>query len=98
MGIVLKARDTDLHRIVAVKVLAPELAVNPTARKRFFREAQAAAAFSHDHVVTIHAVEGNGGLGGNGAAKQGKLPYLVMEFIDGQSLQEKLDQQGPLEL
>ncbi len=59
MGIVLKAQDTKLNRIVAVKVLAPELAANPTARKRFLREAQAAAAVSHDHVVTIYAVEEN---------------------------------------
>ena len=86
MGIVFKARDTKLHRIVAIKVLAPELAANPTARKRFLREAQAAAAVSHDQIVTIHAVE------------ETPLPYLVMEFIDGQSLQEKLDQTGPLEI
>ena len=57
MGVVLKANDPKLNRIVAVKVLAPELAANPTARKRFLREAQAAAAVSHQHVVTIHAVE-----------------------------------------
>lgn len=92
MGIVLKARDTRLHRVVAIKVLAPELAVNPTARKRFLREAQAAAAVSHDHVVTIHAVDENETAGRPG------LPYLVMEFIDGQSLQQKLDAQGSLPL
>jgi len=86
MGLVLKANDTKLNRIVAVKVLAPELASNPTARKRFVREAQAAAAVSHHHVVTIYAVE------------EEPLPYLVMEFIDGQSLQEKIDRQGQLEL
>lgn len=57
MGIVLKAHDTKLNRVVAMKVLAPELAANATARKRFLREAQAAAAVSHDHVVTIYAVE-----------------------------------------
>jgi len=86
MGIVLKAHDTKLNRIVAVKVLSPELAANATARKRFLREAQAAAAVSHDHVVTTYAVE------------EGDLPYLVMEFIDGQSLQQKIDRQGQLEL
>ena len=92
MGIVLKAYDTKLRRIVAVKVLASELAHNPTARKRFSREAQAAAAVSHDHVVTIHAVEDND------EVTPGKLPYLVMEFIDGQSLQEKIDREGQFEL
>ena len=86
MGVVLKGYDAKLQRVVAVKVLAPELAGNPTARKRFLREAQAAAAVSHDHVVSIYAVD------------QGKLPYIVMELIDGQSLQEKIDGQGHLEL
>src|SRR4029453_15150144 len=57
MGIVLKAHDPKLNRVVTIKVLAPELAANPTARKRFLREAQAAAAVVHQHVVTIHAVD-----------------------------------------
>ncbi len=86
MGIVLRALDAKLNRIVAVKVLAPELAANPNARRRFLREAQAAAAVSHPHVVTIHAVD------------EDKLPYLVMECILGQSLQEKLDRTGSLRL
>jgi serine/threonine protein kinase len=86
MGIVLRALDAKLNRIVAVKVLAPEMAANPNARRRFVREAQAAAAVSHPHVVTIHAVD------------EDKLPYLVMECIVGQSLQEKLDRAGPLRL
>ena len=80
------ALDTKLNRIVAVKVLAPELAANPNARRRFLREAQAAAAVSHPHVVTIHAVD------------EDKLPYLVMECVVGQSLQEKLDRAGALRL
>jgi serine/threonine protein kinase len=86
MGIVLKARDPKLNRVVAIKVLAPELAGNVTARKRFLREAQAAAAVTHQHVVTIHAVD------------EDRLPYLVMEFVQGQSLQEKIDREGPLGL
>ena len=63
------------------------LAANGTARKRFAREAQAAAAVSHDHVVPVHAVDA-----------EATPPYLVMEYIPGQSLQERLDQGGPLEL
>ena len=86
MGMVLKARDTRLDRIVAVKVLAPELASNPAACRRFLREAKAAAAISHDHVVTVHAVE------------PGDLPYLAMEYIDGCSLRQKIDREGPLPL
>ena len=92
MGLVLKGRDTELNRIVAVKVLAPELASNPTGRKRFAREAQAAAAVSHDHVVPIFAVKDKED------SQPSNLPYLVMEYIDGQSLQEQVNEHGPLEL
>ena len=84
-GIVLKALDTDLLRPVAIKVLAPYLAPSGTARQRFLREARAAAAVSHDHVVTIHAVEPADG-----------LPYIVMEYVTGVSLQGRLDRDGPL--
>lgn len=87
MGIVLRALDSKLNRVVAIKVLVPELAGNFQARKRFLREAQAAAAVSHDHVVTIHAVDDSE-----------TLPFLVMECILGQSLQQKLDREGPLSL
>lgn len=85
MGIVFKAFDPALHRFVAVKVLAPQLAAAATARQRFAREARAAAAVSHEHFVAIHAVDEFKG-----------LPYLVMEYIRGQSLQERLDRTGPL--
>jgi hypothetical protein len=87
MGVVLKAFDSALHRIVAIKVLAPQLATSLAARKRFEREARAAAAISHEHIVAIYAVEEAKG-----------LPYLVMEYVAGVSLQERLDRSGPLEL
>ena len=87
MGIVLKAFDPTLNRIVALKVLSPHMAAGVNARQRFLREARAAAAVSHDHITTIHAVgEWNG------------LPYLVMEFISGVTLQHQVDTVGPLEL
>src|SRR5947199_151985 len=74
MGVVLKAFDTLLHRVVAVKVLSPQLATTASARKRFERESRAAAAVSHEHVVAIYEVgEANG------------LPYLVMEYVAGPS-------------
>jgi serine/threonine protein kinase len=85
MGIVLRGIDTKLNRVVAIKVLAPELASNPNARRRFYREGQAAAAVSHDHVVTIHAVDDHG-----------RLPYLVMEFIAGESLEECVARAGSM--
>ncbi len=87
MGAVLRAFDTKLSRVVAVKVMAPELAANPMAVKRFQREATAAASVHHDHVVTIHAVE-----------ETHRPPYLVMQFIEGQTLQEKIDREGALPL
>tara|TARA_R110002049_G_scaffold288534_2_gene471140 strand:- start:31072 stop:33942 length:2871 start_codon:yes stop_codon:yes gene_type:complete len=87
MGTVFKAIDTTLNRIVAVKILSPMLASNAAARKRFVREAHSAAAVVHDHVITIHAVDEIHG-----------QPYLVMQFVPGQSLQQKLDRDGPFEL
>src|SRR5262245_9145031 len=87
MGVVLRGFDEKLHRVVAIKLMAAQLATNATARKRFTREAQAHAAVSHDHVVTIHAVEEANG-----------LPYLVMQYVSGVSLQERLDKSGPLQL
>ena len=87
MGVVLKGFDTELHRPVAIKVLAPHLAGNGAARARFARESQAAAAIVHEHVLPIHNVESNG-----------QLPYLVMPFVAGRSLQARLDDQGPLDI
>jgi serine/threonine protein kinase len=86
-GLVLKAHDEHLDRIVAIKALAPQLASSGTARKRFKREAKAAAAVCHDHIVGIHAV-----------AEDNGVPYIVMQYVHGVSLQERLDQSGPLEL
>jgi serine/threonine protein kinase len=85
MGVVLRAFDANLHRAVAIKVLAPQLATTGSARQRFVREAQAAAAVSHDNVIAIHAVEDSG-----------PVPYLVMQLIDGPTLQEKVERSGPL--
>jgi serine/threonine protein kinase len=84
MGLVLKARDPALKRWVALKVLAPDLAGDGVARQRFAREAQAAAAIHHPNVTTIfHVSEDNG------------LPYFVMEYVRGGSLQDYLDNHGP---
>jgi serine/threonine protein kinase len=94
MGVVLRACDPKLNRIIAVKALLPELASNPNSRRRFLREAQAAAAINHPHVVSIHAVD-DSDQDHNGAPLP---PFLVMECIVGQSLQQKLDKVGPLRL
>ena len=87
MGIVLKALDPSLNRFVAIKVLSPHLAVSGAARQRFAREAQAAAAVVHEHVIAIHAVE-----------TRGSLPYLIMPYVKGESLQQRIDREGALPL
>lgn len=87
MGVVFKGFDTELNRPVAIKVLAPHLAGSGAARQRFAREARAAAAVVHEHVVAIHDVESDAA-----------TPYLVMQYVAGESLQARLDRQGPLEL
>jgi serine/threonine protein kinase/WD40 repeat protein len=85
MGAVLKGYDRSLKRVVAIKVMAPHLASSAAARRRFEREAQAAAAMTHDNVIEIYGVsEANG------------LPYLVMPYSRGMSLQKRIDQRGPL--
>jgi serine/threonine protein kinase len=87
MGVVFEALDERLQRVVAVKVLGPHYANNVSARKRFEREAKAAAAVSHDHVVPIYHV-----------AETRGVSYLVMPRIAGKSLQERIDERSPLEL
>jgi serine/threonine protein kinase len=87
MGVVFKGFDAGLNRYVAIKVLAPQWSSDAGARRRFTREAQAAAAVSHPHVITIHAV----------GEWQGR-PYLVMEYVSGASLQQRIEEAGPLEL
>ena len=80
MGIVLKGFDSVLNRHVAIKVLAPQWMHSTAARCRFAREARAAAAVVHEHVIAIYAVD-----------SANEMPYLVMPFIDGISLQERID-------
>ena len=85
MGVVLKARDGDLQRCLAIKLLSPMLAGTGAARQRFLREARAAAAVVHPNIVPIYAV-----------SPERSIPYLVMPFVGGGNLQQLLDQQGPL--
>jgi hypothetical protein len=85
MGIVLKAHDCELNRPIAIKVLAGHLSHVAAARERFAREGRAAAAVVHEHVVAIYNVESNG-----------KVPFLVMQYVTGRSLQARVDEDGPL--
>lgn len=84
-GIVFRAFDETLQRVVAIKVLSPLLAATSPARKRFLREARSSAKVRHENIVQVYAVE------------EQPLPYLVMEYIPGETLHQKLDRTGPLE-
>jgi WD40 repeat protein len=85
-GIVFQAVD-ELDRLVAVKVLRPELAADPRERARFQAEARKAAAVRHDHIVIVHQV---------GHASGVALPYLVMEYVEGEALAARLRRAGVL--
>jgi serine/threonine-protein kinase len=87
MGRVYRAFDPKLRRVVAIKLLTESLAAEPSARNRFKREARVAANIAHEHVVTIHGVDEEDG-----------QPYLVMQYVDGESLQARLDRVGALRL
>jgi len=86
MGEVYRAKDTRLAREVAVKILPPAFALDPERLRRFTSEAQAVAALNHPNILAIHDI-------GNEAGSQ----YLVMEFLDGESLRERL-QAGALSI
>lgn len=85
-GIVFRALDDVLNRMVAVKVLAPELAVTSAARKRFLREARAFALVQHENIVHVYGAE------------EQPIVHLVMEYVPGQTLQQRLDRTGPLDV
>ena len=85
MGIVLKAHDSELNRPIAIKLLAPHISHVGAARERFAREGRAAAAVVHEHVVAIYNVEADGA-----------LPFLIMQYVPGRSLQARVDEVGPL--
>jgi len=84
MGEVYLARDTTLGRKVAIKVLRPRALGSDRAVERFWFEARATARFNYPHIVTIHAVGEFDG-----------LPYIAMEYLEGESLQDRLDRTRP---
>jgi len=86
MGDVWKAEDTKLHRDVALKLLASHLLRDEESRKRFHREAQAAASMSHPNVTTIHEIDEADG-----------QTFLALEYIEGETLEQRVEK-GPLPL
>jgi WD40 repeat protein len=85
MGLVFHADDPQLERAVALKVLRPALAASPAAHQRFLREARAAAAMEHDHVVPIYQVGEDQG-----------VPFLAMQLLKGETLEDRLRREGKL--
>src|SRR5688572_21381882 len=85
MGIVYLARDVQLDRDVAIKMLPSHLAQTASARERFLREARMAAGLSHPHIVPIHRVSEIGG-----------FVFFVMSYVEGETLGERLRTRGPL--
>jgi serine/threonine protein kinase len=80
MGEMYKARDTRLNRFVALKVLPEHLSQNPELKARFEREAQALASLSHPHICPVFDV-----------GRQDGVDYLVMEFLEGATLADRLE-------
>ncbi len=89
MSEVHKARDTRLHRDVAVKVLRADLARDPSFYLRFRREAQNAAALNHPAIVAVYDT-------GEAETAAGPLPYIVMEYVEGVTLRDIVHTEGPL--
>jgi serine/threonine protein kinase/tetratricopeptide (TPR) repeat protein len=83
MGQVLLGRDVALDRLVAIKVIAPDLAASPASRQRFLREARTVARLRHPNIVAVYA-----------AGEADGLLYFVMEYVEGESLRQKVEREG----
>lgn len=87
MGVVFQAEDPHLQRLVALKAMLPALAASASARQRFMREARAAAAVEHDHIVAIYQVGEDRG-----------VPFLAMPLLKGEPLDQRLKREKRLSL
>ena len=84
MGVVYKATDLRLKRTVALKVLPPELALDPERRARLLAEARAASALNHPNIVTVHEIDSADG-----------TDFIAMEYVEGRSLDRLIGADGP---
>lgn len=87
MGVVFQAEDPKLKRLVALKAMLPALASSGTNKERFLREARAAAAIEHDHIIPIFQVDEDRG-----------APFIAMPFLRGESLEDRLKRERRLAL
>jgi serine/threonine protein kinase len=85
MGIVFRAEDTTLHRVVALKVLKPESVEDEKARQRFMREARAVGAVEHENIVSVYHVGDDNG-----------VPFMAMPLLKGETLADRLDREKKL--
>jgi serine/threonine protein kinase/Tfp pilus assembly protein PilF len=83
MGVVYRARDTHLDRLVAIKVLRPDAVANPERKRRFVQEAKSASALNHPNIIHIYDISNDGG-----------ADYIAMEYVAGQPLDRLLGPQG----
>ncbi len=83
MGVVYKARDTRLERMVAVKVLSPRAVSNPERKSRFMQEAKSASALNHPNIVTVYDVENTG-----------DVFFIAMEYVEGKTLHQLIGHKG----
>jgi Tol biopolymer transport system component/tRNA A-37 threonylcarbamoyl transferase component Bud32 len=83
MGVVYKARDLRLGRLVAIKVLSPHRVADADRKARFVQEARAASALNHPHIVTIHDIGSSNG-----------IDYIAMEFVEGSTLDRQIGPSG----
>src|SRR5215510_13990280 len=86
MGVVYRARQLDLGRIVALKVIAPDLLEDAEMRARFVGEARTAASIEHPHVIPLHYV-----------GEEDGVAFLAMRFIEGPDVRQLVHLTGPLE-
>ena len=83
MGVVYKAQDLHLDRLVALKVLPPDKLADPERRRRFMQEAKAASALNHPHIITIYDIASDGG-----------VDFIAMEYVAGKTLDQVIPRQG----
>jgi serine/threonine protein kinase len=87
MGVVYKAHDPSIGRLVALKTITSSLVGNPDLLERFYREARSAGALQHPSIVTVYEL-----------GAEGEIPFIAMEFLEGESLEKVIESHSPLSL